>query len=172
MIEICRWDVRPDGWWGLSRLRGWKWAGTSTSILAPCLRRAALSSWQDFTNGGEAFLQVRLLLMFWRGKHFPDTYLFKAKIRIFLKLIFGVVEGVVLVAKKVVISFPWGILNKHRRVALRTIGANSLQLICPVNNSTIARWRHVTTTTRILEFVVFLCKLRLLFFNPQRDWQI
>ena len=32
--------------------------------------------------------------------------------------------------------------------------------------------RHFTTTTRILEFVVFLCKLRLLFFNPQRDWQI
>ena len=42
-------------------------------------------------------------------------------------------------------------------------------LIC---NWTIARWRHFTTTTRILEFVVFLCKLRLLFFNPQRDWQI
>ena len=41
-----------------------------------------------------------------------------------------------------------------------------------VNNRTIARWRHFTTTTRILEFVVFLCKLRLLFFNPQRDWQI
>ena len=40
------------------------------------------------------------------------------------------------------------------------------------SNRTIARWRHVTTTTRILEFVVFLCKLRLLFFNPQRDWQI
>ena len=37
---------------------------------------------------------------------------------------------------------------------------------------TIARWRHFTTTTRILEFVVFLCKLRPLFFNPQRDWQI
>lgn len=88
MIEICRWDVRPDGWWGLSRLRGWKWAWTSTSILAPCLRWAALSSWQDFTNGGEAFLQVRLLLMFWRGKHFPDTYLFKAKIRIFFKVDF------------------------------------------------------------------------------------
>ena len=39
-------------------------------------------------------------------------------------------------------------------------------------NKTIARWCHFTTTTRILEFVVFLCKLRLLFFNPQRDWQI
>lgn len=99
--KFSRWDVRPDGWRGLSRLRGWKWAGTSTSILAPCLRWAALSSWQDFTNGGEAFLQVRLLLMFWRGKHFPNTYLFKAKIRIFLKLIFGVAEGMVLVAKKV-----------------------------------------------------------------------
>ena len=37
---------------------------------------------------------------------------------------------------------------------------------------TIARWRHFTTTTRILEFVVFLCKLRLLFFNSERDWQI
>ena len=37
-------------------------------------------------------------------------------------------------------------------------------------NRTIARWRHFTTTTRILEFVVFLCKLRLLFLNPQRDW--
>ena len=39
-------------------------------------------------------------------------------------------------------------------------------------NRTIARWRHLTTTTRIVEFVVFLCKLRLLFCNPQRDWQI
>ena len=39
-------------------------------------------------------------------------------------------------------------------------------------NRTIARWRHFTTTTRILEFVVFLCKLRLLFFNPQWDWEI
>ena len=39
-------------------------------------------------------------------------------------------------------------------------------------NRTIARWRHLTTTTRILDFVVFLCKLRLLFLNPQRDWQI
>ena len=39
-------------------------------------------------------------------------------------------------------------------------------------NRTIARWRHLTATTRILEFVVFLCKLRLLFCNPQRDWQI
>ena len=39
-------------------------------------------------------------------------------------------------------------------------------------NRTIARWRHLTTTTRILEFVVFLCKLRLLFFNPQWDWEI
>ena len=39
-------------------------------------------------------------------------------------------------------------------------------------NRTIARWCHLTTTTRILEFVVFLCKLRLLFCNPQRDWQI
>ena len=41
-----------------------------------------------------------------------------------------------------------------------------------IGNRTIARWRHFTTTTRILEFVVFLCKFRLLFFNPQRDWQI
>ena len=28
-------------------------------------------------------------------------------------------------------------------------------------NWTITRWRHFTTTTRILEFVVFFCKLRL-----------
>ena len=28
---------------------------------------------------------------------------------------------------------------------------------------TIARWRHFTTTTRILDFVVFLCKFKLLF---------
>ena len=34
---------------------------------------------------------------------------------------------------------------------------------------TITRSGLFTTTTRILEFVVFLCKLRLLFFNPQRD---
>ena len=39
-------------------------------------------------------------------------------------------------------------------------------------NRTIARWRHFTTSARILEFVVFVCKLRLLFFNFQRNWQI
>ena len=39
-------------------------------------------------------------------------------------------------------------------------------------NRTIARWRHFTTATRILEFVVFRGKLRLLFFYHQRNWQI
>ena len=34
-------------------------------------------------------------------------------------------------------------------------------------NRTTARCRHFTTTTRILQFAVFLCKLRLLFFKPQ-----
>ena len=32
---------------------------------------------------------------------------------------------------------------------------------------TIARCRHFTTTTRILHFAVFLCRLRLLFFKAQ-----
>ena len=39
-------------------------------------------------------------------------------------------------------------------------------------NRTIARWRHFTTATRILEFVVFRGKLRLLFFYHQRNWKI
>ena len=37
-------------------------------------------------------------------------------------------------------------------------------IIKQLMNRTIARWRHFTTTTRIIEFLVFLCKLRLLFF--------
>ena len=37
---------------------------------------------------------------------------------------------------------------------------------------TIARCRHFTTTTRILLFAVFLCKLRPLFFKAQWNWQI
>ena len=32
-------------------------------------------------------------------------------------------------------------------------------------NRTIARCRHFTTTTRILQFAIFLCKLRLLSIN-------
>ena len=34
-------------------------------------------------------------------------------------------------------------------------------------NRPFAWWRHFTTTTRILQFAVFLCKLRPLFFTPQ-----
>ena len=37
---------------------------------------------------------------------------------------------------------------------------------------TIARCRHFTTTTRILHFAVFLCRLRLLFFKAQWNWKI
>ena len=33
------------------------------------------------------------------------------------------------------------------------------------------RWRHFTTTTRILQFVVFLCNLGLSFSKPVRDLQ-
>ena len=36
-------------------------------------------------------------------------------------------------------------------------------------NRTIALWRHFTTTTRVLQFVVLLCKLELLFFKHKRD---
>ena len=39
-----------------------------------------------------------------------------------------------------------------------------------VDNRTIARWRHLTTTTRIQFGFALLFKLRLLFLNPQRDW--
>ena len=35
-----------------------------------------------------------------------------------------------------------------------------------------ARWRHFTTTTRILQSFAFLCKLRLLLFKPRWDFQI
>lgn len=31
---------------------------------------------------------------------------------------------------------------------------------------------HFTSTTKIRQFVVFLCKLEGLFFKPQQDWQI
>lgn len=31
---------------------------------------------------------------------------------------------------------------------------------------------HFTSTTRIRQFAVFLCKLEGLFFKPQQDWQI
>lgn len=39
-----------------------------------------------------------------------------------------------------------------------------------VSYRTLARWRLFTTTTRILQFVAFFCKLRLLSFKHQRDW--
>ena len=35
-----------------------------------------------------------------------------------------------------------------------------------VCNRPFARWRHFTTTTRILQGIAFLCKLRLLFIKP------
>ena len=38
----------------------------------------------------------------------------------------------------------------------------------PRNNRTIAWWCHFTSTPRILQFVVSLCKLGLLFFKPYR----
>ena len=41
----------------------------------------------------------------------------------------------------------------------------------PTLNRTIVRWRYFTTTTRILDFVVFLCKLRLLFFLCSFRWK-
>ena len=39
-------------------------------------------------------------------------------------------------------------------------------------NRPLARWRHFTTTTRILQGFAFLCKLGLLVFNPRWDYQI
>ena len=36
-------------------------------------------------------------------------------------------------------------------------------------NRTITRWRHFTTATRVLQFVVLLCKLELLFVKHKRD---
>ena len=40
-------------------------------------------------------------------------------------------------------------------------------LKCPITS--IARGRHFTTTTRVLQFVVLLCKLEPLFFKHKRD---
>ena len=39
-------------------------------------------------------------------------------------------------------------------------------------NRPLARWRHFTTTTRILQGFAFLCKLGLLLFNPRWEYQI
>ena len=39
-------------------------------------------------------------------------------------------------------------------------------------NRTIAQWHHFTTTTRMFQFVFFLCKLSLSFIKPLWDWQI
>ena len=39
-------------------------------------------------------------------------------------------------------------------------------------NRPFARWRHFTTTTRILQGIAFLSKLRLLFMKPHWDYQI
>ena len=39
-------------------------------------------------------------------------------------------------------------------------------------NRLFARWRHFTTTTRILQGFSLLCKLRLLLFKPRLDYQI
>ena len=40
------------------------------------------------------------------------------------------------------------------------------------NNRQFARWRHFTTTTRILRGIAFLDKLGLLLFKPHWDYQI
>ena len=34
------------------------------------------------------------------------------------------------------------------------------------------QWRHFTTTTRILQGIAFVCKIRLLLFKPHWDYQI
>ena len=39
-------------------------------------------------------------------------------------------------------------------------------------NRLFARWRHFTTTTRILQGFALLCKLSLLLFKPRLDYQI
>ena len=39
-------------------------------------------------------------------------------------------------------------------------------------NRPFARWRHFTTTTRILQDFAFLCKLGLWLFKPHRDYKI
>ena len=66
-----------------------------------------------------------------------------------------------------VVRLDYLFIVKGRFFCIILLGSATLK-----RNWTIARWRHFTTTTRILQFVVFLCKLGLLFFNPQRDWQI
>ena len=63
-------------------------------------------------------------------------------------------------------------LRNDSRLQRNVVRVVLSEIVDKDRNRAIARWRHFTTTTRILEFVVFLCKLRLLFFNPQRDWQI
>ena len=72
-----------------------------------------------------------------------------------------------------VITKPWSSLlglELQQKKFLKSISGMGDGLLF-IWNRTIARWRHFTTTTRILEFVDSLCKLRPLFFNPQRDWQ-
>ena len=50
-----------------------------------------------------------------------------------------------------------------RRQIVSKMHNNVHYAMADVFNRTTAWWRHFTTTTRILDFVVFLCKLKLLF---------
>ena len=76
------------------------------------------------------------------------------------------------------------LLKKKFHLNGHTIGFYPLKFEFVLNNSTVksavnefvntetytnrpfARWRHFTTTTRILQGIAFLCKLRLLFIKP------
>ena len=44
--------------------------------------------------------------------------------------------------------------------------------VLPTQMRLFERWRHFTTTTRIIQGFAFLCKLGLLLFKPQWDYQI
>ena len=61
----------------------------------------------------------------------------------------------------------------HANIIHRLVVKGNGMCMFSIHNRTsniiaIAQWCHFTTTTRILQFVVFLCKLGLLFFKPQR----
>ena len=61
-------------------------------------------------------------------------------------------------------SFDARLYVFKRKIPLRTSRG--------ANNRPFARWRHFTTTTRILQDFAFLCKLGLLFSKPHWEYQI
>ena len=71
--------------------------------------------------------------------------------------------------KRFFVSSHWKIPgtngNSEKEVPFSRLGRSEWKFVYYLQIGTIARCRHFTTTTRILQFAIFLCKLSLLSIN-------